>query len=721
MFMGKVPYIEQMHHSECGLASIAMILGYYKYHLPLSELRDKYGVSKGGTSLYQIRKIAESFDLKVDGFRIPAENLSEITLPAILHWEGKHYIVLEKINGKQACIVDPAKGRRKIPFDEFSNKYSGIALTLSPTENFEKRKGTSHVKFFLSYVIDKKKLIAGIVLISLLTQLVSLSVPQLIQWMTDNVFVKKNADYLEVIGYGILIVFSSYFVFSTLRGILIAKLQTAVDKSLMTKFVDKLLKLTYSFFENRSTGELLFRANSNVYIRQILSTKAITVFIDVILLITYIAMMFTYSVKLTFIVLSLGTLIFLTLVFSTTISRKLADQEINFQAKGQGVLSEALNGIGDVKVMGMEQNIYTKWHDVFKNQLKFAEKRAIWTMFINTIAMALQFILPIFLLWMSGKALISGQMTLGMVLAFNSLAIAFVTPIISLGNSYSELIYLGSYIQKIYDVMTGKEEKQNTPDKELKLSGKLELTNVSFKHNYFSEPSLRNINLKIDVGEKIAIVGSSGSGKSTLVKILLGLYSPTEGTVRYDGKSLNEYSISQLRQSMGVVFQEARLFNKTIYENITLAKEDMPLEDVVVAAHRANIHDEIMQLPLNYQTTVSEFGINFSGGQRQRLILARALAQEPSILLLDEATSALDTVSEKKITNYLNSLKCTQIVIAHRLSTVKDVDRLIVMDKGEIVEIGTHQQLIQKKGFYYRLYTTQKLEEEKETYEEKVI
>lgn len=711
--MKKVPYIEQMHHSECGLASLAMLLNYYGHCISLSELREIYGVSKGGTSLYQITKIAENYNLNVEGYRVIAEDLKSVKLPAILHWENKHYVVLERINNRKAVIVDPAQGRKTISFKEFESKYSGIALTLSPNENFQLRKGTSHVRYFLNYILKSKKLVMAIILISLIAQVVTLGVPQLIQWMTDTLFVLEDEGLLSVVGYSLLLLFSGYFVFTGLRGILIAKLQTAVDKSLMTDFISKLMKLTYSFFENRSTGELLFRANSNVYIRQILSTKVITVFIDVVLLISYLAMMATYSLQLMGVVLSLGIAIFATLIISTKVSRKLAEKEISYQAKVQSILSESLNGIGDVKVMGMEKSVYEQWYKVFQKQIKYAERRSIWTTFINTIATALQFILPVFLLWLSGNALMNGSMSLGMVLAFNALSTAFMAPIISLGNSYGELIYIGSYIQKLYDVMSGTEEKQGETQESLALKGEIELKNVSYKHNFFSDYSLKDVSFKVNSGERVAIVGASGSGKSTLVKILLGLYKPTEGDVYVDRKSINEYELGQLRQNMGVVFQEARLFNKTIYENIALAKEDMPLEEAVVAAHRANIHDEIMKLPLNYYTTVSEFGINFSGGQRQRMILARALAQNSSVLILDEATSALDTVSEKNISDYLKTLESTQILIAHRLSTVKDVDRIIVMDKGTIVEVGSHQELLNKKGYYHRLYTTQQLEEEK--------
>ena len=710
--MKRVPFIEQMEHSECGLASLAMILSFYGNHVPLTELREKYGVPKGGTSLYQIMMIGKSYNLHVKGYKVNFPDLNEVPLPTIIHWENKHYVVLEKVKKNSAIIVDPANGRARISLKELEEKYSGFTLTLSPTESFEKKKGISQTRFFLSYVLEKKPLITLIVFISLLIQGFALAIPWLTQWITDQVIVPKDAGYLSTIGYSILILLFSYLIFSGLRGFFIAKLQTAIDRSLMTKFIEKLLNLTYTFFENRSTGELLFRANSNVYIRQILSTKAITFIIDGILLVTYLIVMAQYSSKMTGIVLAIGLGIFVLLVLSTSISRKLSDKEISAQSQVQRLLSESINGIGDVKVMGLENQVYDDWSGKFNQQLIHAEKRSVWTSLINTIATSVQFILPIYLLWLSGKPLISGEMTLGAVLGFNALALSFIAPIISLGNGYGELIYLGSYVQRIYDVMHAKGERKSGKSVfSSRIKGQIEFKNVSFKHNYFSDYSVKNISFKVNPGEKLAVVGSSGSGKSTLVKLLLGMYTPNEGAILFDGMESEKFNLKFLRKSIGAVFQEGRLFNKTIAQNIASERHDVSEEDILRAANQANMHEEIMSLPLNYQTTVSEFGINFSGGQRQRLILARALASKPSILVLDEATSALDTLSEKIINEHLSTLSCTQIVIAHRLSTVKNADRIIVMDQGEIVETGTHEELVDKKGYYYKLTKTQELKE----------
>ncbi|MDN3427400.1 peptidase domain-containing ABC transporter [Microbacterium sp. APC 3898] len=710
----KVPFIEQMEHSECGLASLAMVFAFHGKYVSLAELRESFGVPKGGTSLYQLMLIGKHYDMNVKGFKVEKEAFKDMALPAIIHWENKHYVVLESISKKHIVVVDPALGRRKIRHEEFDEKFTGFVLCLTPTERFVKSKGPSHIKFFLSFALGKPKLIFLILFGSLVLQLFTLVVPWMTTWITDNIIVPKNGNAMSSIGIGLFVLFISFQILSWFRGFLVAKLQTTIDQSLMETFIGKLLTLPYNFFENRSVGELLFRANSNVYIRQILSTKVISFLIDGILVFTYLAIMFHYSVRMTTTVLLIGITVFTLLVASTKVSKKLSDQDVSAQSKVQRILSESINGISDIKVMGLENIVFSEWNGLFHDQLKTAEKRSIWVSSVNTVASSVQFILPVFLLWYSSSAILSGSMTLGTVLGFNALAMAFITPIISIGSGYGELTYLGSYLQRLYDVMQAKSEVADPESEALKIQnlafkGDIEFENVFFRHNHFSEMAIKDVSFKIAAGEKVAIVGSSGSGKSTIVKLLLGLYSPTAGKIKFDGRESSMINLAALRKSMGVVFQEARLFNKTIAENITAQRTAIEKESIIKAAKKANIHKEIMELPLNFDTTVSEFGANFSGGQRQRLLIARGLVADPPILVLDEATSALDTLSESIIDNELNYMSCTRVVIAHRLSTVQNADKIIVMDEGQIVEIGNHEELTKAKGYYYNLCKAQTL------------
>jgi ABC-type bacteriocin/lantibiotic exporter with double-glycine peptidase domain len=323
---------------------------------------------------------------------------------------------------------------------------------------------------------------------------------------------------------------------------------------------------------------------------------------------------------------------------------------------------------------------------------------------LESFSTGIQFILPLLLLWAGSHAVWSGQMTLGSLLGFNALAMAFMIPIVSLGSAYTQLLTVSSYLQRIYDVIEAKPEQEENGEVVERLSGQIELDHVSYRYTPFSAEAVQQLNFQIEPGQKIAIVGPSGSGKTTLAKLLLGFYMPTEGEVRYDGRSLKNMDLQSLRKHVGSILQDTRLFQRTVEENIRMLNDSITLEQVVQAAIKANIHEEILKLPLGYSTMVSESGANLSGGQRQRLLLARAIVTEPHILLLDEATSALDNLSQARIEEALSQMNCTRIVIAHRLSTVIDADRIVVMDRGCIVESGSHMQLINQKGLYYQLY-----------------
>ncbi|TXK90331.1 peptidase domain-containing ABC transporter, partial [Parageobacillus sp. SY1] len=364
-------------------------------------------------------------------------------------------------------------------------------------------------------------------------------------------------------------------------------------------------------------------------------------------------------------------------------------------------------------VLGAEKKVFDQWHSLFHNQLKVSQKQNFLSSSLETFSSGIQFITPLLLLWIGSYFVLQGKVTLGEVLGFTSLATSLMIPIASIGTTYSQFLLLGSYIQRLQDVVDSKTEKTDGLELE-NLSGKIELKNVSFKYDKFGKEILSSINLSINAGEKIAIVGQSGSGKSTLAKLILGLYSPTEGSITFDGKTIDELDLHHLRSQIGAVLQETRLFHGSILENIRLLNDQVPFEKVIEACKLADIHEEIIKQPMGYYTMISEGGSNFSGGQRQRLLLARALVNEPKILILDEATSALDNLSEIRVQQNLRRLNCTQIIIAHRLTTIVDADRIIVLKDGEIVEIGNHQELLKNKGFYYKLYTRQQKENQNE-------
>ncbi|WJD83665.1 peptidase domain-containing ABC transporter [Priestia megaterium] len=704
--MKRVPFIEQMEHSECGLACLAMVLGYHGYHISLSDLREEFGVPKGGFSFLHISEMSKKYNLESKAFKSSGYLPDNITNPVILFWENKHFIVLEKRKNQKYTIVDPAVGRKTLSQEEFYESYSGVLLTFNPNENFNKNKKTNSFLFLLSYVSKHPRLMISILSISLILQVLGICLPLLTKWLTDNVLLARDINQLNKAGIAVIAILLSFKILNFGRGWAIAKLQTQMDRNMMTQFMQHLFNLPYSFFENRSNGELLFRANSHIYIRQVLSTKLITFFIDGVLLFSYGFLMITLSSKLAMLVIGVGIVLFLSLTLTTGITHKITNKDVANQSKVQKVLTESIYGISDVKVMGLEEKFLNEWKEEFNEQLQSSEKRSIWNTILNILPSTIQFGLPISILWIGGYAVINNNISLGTLIAFNTLALSFINPISSIGLGYSEIISLKSYIQRLYDVIKSKSEFDCYDQEKIRtaIRGEIEFKNVSFRYDHFSEDVLKDLNFKVNIGEKVAIVGNSGSGKSTIAKLLLGLYKPTKGEIFYDQISTKNLDIKYLRRQIGTLLQETRLFNKPIIDNINMYDRELSEEQILSACDRADILKDILSCPLGFQTIISEMGANFSGGQRQRLALSRALIKEPSILVLDEATSALDNMSEHKIDESISKLDCTRIIIAHRLSTIINADRILVLDKGKIVEEGDHESLINRKGYYFNLY-----------------
>lgn len=701
----RILYIEQMEHSECGLACVAMILSYYNYHISLSELRDEYGLPKGGGSFFHLSKILEMKGLESKGFKCDSESLKELKLPLILHWNYKHFVVLEKIKKDKYHIIDPEFGRRVLTLKEFEKQYSGVALCFKRTKSFREKKKKHNFTFFYDIIKNQKKKILALILISLFLQVTAIGVPILTKWVTDKILLENNKSLLIMLGYSLISIFALNLFLFLIRGFIVAKLQSKMDSYMMSTFIKKLFQLPYMFFENRSSGELLYRSNLNTQIRQILSNNSVNLFIDILLIFTYLIFMFFYSIQLALIVLGIGIILMIIIIMNTKIFKNLSDKTVTSQGDVQKYLSEHIYGISDVKMAGHEEEIYRNWKSKYKIQLKATEKSGIFISSIQAISTTIIFILPLFLLWIGGYYVLNGDITLGTLIAFNSMAVAFVTPIISISSVYTDIIYVTSYIQRLMDVIQSEPEKIiDTLQPELK--GNITLQNVSFSHDSFSELILKNISFTVRRGEKIAIVGPSGSGKSTLAKIILGLYKPTEGRILYDNINIEKYNLRDLRRQIGAVLQESRLFNQSILENILMGKENYA-SNLEKALIQSDSLEFIQKLPMGIDSKISEGGVNFSGGQRQRIILARALVSNPTILILDEATSALDNCSENIVEKNISNLSSTRIVIAHRLSTIKNADKIIVLDNGEISEIGTHESLMNNNGLYKKLYSNE--------------
>lgn len=705
----KVPYISQMEHSECGLACLTMVLNYYKHFINLSELREQVGSSANGYSFYDLLLIAKDKNMDCKAYRVEKKDLKNLRLPLILHWKDNHYVILEKISKNKYFIIDPALGRKKFNGEEFGKLYSGNSMSLIPTRNFvERKKDKSNL--LLDYAKSQKKFITFIVLVTFLMQLLAITIPLITQQFTDNILVNSKGNLINLVGIGVFSIFVSYMITSIIRGYLIAKLQSRLDSLIMSKFMNTLLRLPYLFFNSRSSGDLLFRANSNNLINQLLSTTAISLIIDLLLVFSYMIIMFYYSVKLSLTLIAISLLIVVTLVLNTAIIKKLSDQNVSNQSDVQIVLADSIKGITDVKMLGLEEKMFENWYQKFKEQIFTTERLNMWNSLIQSFTSAIQMIIPLLILWIGSFHLIQGEVTLGVLIAFSTISVSFIRPLVSLSNSYSQILSTSSYFQRIFDVIETTPEINNSNVANIKIEGNIKFENVCYRYSKYAKDIISDVSFTIKKGETIAIVGASGSGKSTLAKLLLGFYLPTQGNIYYENISLEDLNKTQLRKQIGSVIQESNLFNRSVYENISMFQPDVTIEDVMEASKKANIYEEIMNLPLKFGTTISENGSNFSGGQIQRILIARALVRNPSMLVFDEASSALDNISEKIIHDNLSKLSSTKIIIAHRLSTIRNADRIIVMDKGTIVECGNHHTLLQKEGYYHQLYTSKKNE-----------
>jgi ABC-type bacteriocin/lantibiotic exporter with double-glycine peptidase domain len=476
----------------------------------------------------------------------------------------------------------------------------------------------------------------------------------------------------------------------------------------MLGFFEHLLSLPYRFFQQRANGELLARVSSNTAIRDVLTGQLLSGLLDGALVVVYLAILLWQSPLFAAVVVVIGLLQVALMLLSNRKLRELMQRDLAAQGKSQACMTEALVGIATLKAAGREERAFEQWSNLYYDQLNVSVRRSYLAGVVDTGLGLVRTFSPLVLLWFGAREVFNGTMDVGTMLALNALAGIFLTPLMSLVAGGQRLQLVQAHFERVGDVLeAAPEQDQSDVLVAPRLNGGIELKNVGFRYDPAAAPVLRNLNLQVAAGQKVALVGPSGSGKSTLLKLLVGLHQPTEGDIFYDGLDLRRLNLRALRQQFGVVMQDAFIFSGTIRSNIAFNRSDIALEQVVRAATIAALHDDIAAMPMGYETFVSEGGNAFSGGQRQRLAIARALAHAPSILLLDEATSHLDVVSEQRVEQQLSRQDCTRIVVAHRLSTVRDADLIVVLDHGAIVEQGSHEELLARGGLYARLAQSQ--------------
>jgi len=709
---GKVPVVMQFSATECGAACLAMILSYFGRRTDVSEVRALMQIGRDGVTAQAIARVGRTFGLRVRAFSLEPADLRQIALPAVAHWKFEHFVVVERFSNEFVDIIDPALGRRRVSSQVFSDAFTGIALTFEPGADFVQRRSAGRpawLGYFVSMLWRTPGLLVQVVLATFLLQVLGLASPVFTQVLIDQVLPAHSFDLLTILGVGLIVLILAQMVLRFLRSVLLLNLQARLDAQLMLGFFEHLLRLPYAFFQQRSSGDLLMRLSSNERIREALSDQTFSIVLDGMLVITYLAVLLARQPSLAALALGFGGAQALIVLLTVGLRRNQSREALALESEQHGYAVETLRGVSTLKASGMEERAFDAWMNLFFKSLNATTRKSYTATVIDTITWLIRAAAPLTMFWIGIQQAMAGSVSLGQMLALNSLAVAFLSPLSSLVSSVQQLQSVGVRLARIADVLETEPEQVSRGELVApRLRGDIQLRQVSFRYDADAPFILRDVSLTIPAGQKIAIVGRSGSGKSTLVSLLLGLLQPTSGKVCYDYMNLCMLDYRAVRSQIGVVLQEPFLFSGSIRQNIAFHAPGISMDRVTVAARLAAIHDDIVVMPMGYDTRVSEGGSALSGGQRQRLSLARALAAQPRILILDEATSHLDTLTEQALEKNLSQLDCTRIVIAHRMSTVRDADQIIVLERGQIVECGTHEELMQRGRQYAELVRSQK-------------
>ncbi len=708
----KVPTILQMEATECGAASLSMILSHYGLWLPLEKLRQECGVNRDGSKASCVIRAARNRGCTANGYRWNADRLKEVmAFPLIIHWEFNHFVVLEGIKGDTVYLNDPAMGRRTVKWADFRTSYTGVALHVVPGEEFKPEGERYNIfKDVARKLAQDKWAVLFIILLNLGMIIPGLASPVFSQIFLDDILTKKHPDWMFNFCLAMTVSWVVCGVMTWLQAVILTRWQKKLTLADSSSFFWHLLRLPMQFFNQRFAGEVASRVNFNESIAGVLSGPAATAILDFLVAIFYLVLLLQYHVTLTLIGVFFSSI---NIIMFFALRRHLTDMNMKIQqdaGKEYGTTMNGLMMIETIKANGNESDFFAKWAGYRAKVLKAGQDVALWQMTATIIPTLFGGINGALIMTIGGFSIMEGVLTAGMFTAFQSLMGSFQAPVGALLGLGSTLQTTEMQMQRLDDVRKYEIDSLNCRDEKLpegqpieRLNGELELKDIDFGYSPLEKPLISKFSLHIEPGHWVAVVGASGSGKSTVAKVVTGIYEEWSGEVRFDGVIRRELPRAVIVNSISAVDQDVFQITGTVAQNLALFDDSVRRSDIIQAAKDACIHDDILMLDKGYDSEVSEGGLNFSGGQRQRLEIARALANNPSLLILDEATSALDPMTEQTVLENIRRRGCSCLIVAHRLSTIRDCDEIIVLQQGQVVERGTHREMIQHDGAYRRL------------------
>ena len=708
-------WIQQAEEMDCGAACLAMVCKHYGVGMTLGKLRELANVTTQGATLDSLARTAESIGFTTRALQCTFDTLRGFDLPFIVHWEGYHYIVVYGVSSSQVWVADPALGFRKLSVEEFERGWRGTCLTFMPRQDVA-QVTASHSPWvrFARYLLPYKRILLHLFLATFVIQMLGIVPPMIIQNILDGVVVHQNVNLLHLLIMGLIV--SNVFtqLTSTIRAALANFMVRKLDFTMMSQFFRHTLSLPYSFFAKRKTGDIFARFQENQTIRAFLTESTISTVLNLLMIFIYFTVLFLYNVRLTLLLIAFVIPMLALTVLVTPKVKAFAREVFSATTEAKSYLMEALGGAETVKGMGIERPVRLKWETKYAKALEVQFRAQSFNIGVGLVGQLLNAATTISILWVGADLVLTRELTIGQLIAFNALMGSVLAPLMGLVGLWSLLNDASVAMERLGDVLDLPPEQR---PEELasrvaipELQGDIRFDGVYFRYDGSETPYvLENITVDIKPGELVAIVGRSGSGKTTLAKLIVGFYPPTDGRLTVDGYDIGVVDKEYFRAQVGYVMQTNLLFSGTVAENIAGGSDEPDRRRIEDVAKKADAHGFISKMPLGYQQVVGERGMGLSGGQIQRLCIARALYREPRLLVFDEATSALDSQSESNIIANLNEILKgrTAVVIAHRLSTIMRADKILVLYEGKIVEQGRHEELVERRGMYYELVQKQ--------------